>query len=149
MRPLVIGEAPSKNEITPRPLEGRVGRRLALLAGLSHDDYLSTFERLNLLEVRQDRAPKGFTFDMEAAKKAATRLLQGPIVPGRLVLLLGFRVAGAFGLKNERFVKQDLHGAEAYVLPHPSSVNRWWNDADNVKVASTFMHNVVSGRSTT
>jgi hypothetical protein len=162
VKPLIIGEAPSKNEYPPSPIAGRIGKRLAECAGLSLQDFLEHFERRNLLEVRQDTKEKGFEFDARAASLAADKLWHdgalltdypsisgrrddAVFAPGRVVLLLGYRVATAFGAANIYFMKQTLGTeAEVYVLPHPSGVNRWWNDPFNAALVTKFMRSIVS-----
>lgn len=150
MKPLLVGEAPSKNEVTETPLEGRVGRRLANLAGLSYAEYLAFFDRVNLLHVRQDTKEKGFEFDRVAAAHAAHELfLNGKIVPGRTVLMLGWRVTRAFGvgglMDQPYFTEHASHGGcRFYAVPHPSGVNRWWNDAANHRKAADFLQALVA-----
>lgn len=142
MKPLIVGEAPSKNEITERPIEGRVGLRLANCAGLTMEEFLAHFDRVNLLHVRQDTKEKGFEFDQHEAERQAARL---SIKPGQTVLLLGRRVAKAFSFdaSYELFVRYSMRDAEFYIMPHPSGINRWWNDDQNIIEAVRFMHNVV------
>ncbi len=145
MKPLIIGEAPSKNETTPRPIEGRIGRRLARLAGLSLPEFLAHFDRVNLLDVRQDTAEHGFTFDRLAAIDAAYRLQQ-TFAHNQIILLLGHRVADAFGIvKRIYFIEQrfTVMRGEIRILPHPSGINRWWNDPRHMLEAETFMRRIV------
>lgn len=145
MKPLLIGEAPSKNATHPRPLEGRIGRRLADCAGLSYEAYLEAFERINLLQVRQDTAEKGFEFDMRAARVEAQRLRESGLLRERSVVLLGHRVAEAFNLRGMRYFHgcpSGMHGM-IWVMPHPSGINRWWNEAENCKAACAFMRGLV------
>lgn len=141
MKSLLIGEAPSKNEHPPTPLEGRIGRRLAEYAGISFEDFLERFERMNLLAVRQDTKEKGFEFDADQARINAMRL---DIAPNRTVVLLGHRVARAFGLRNATYFKlyDGGQGRSLYVIPHPSGVNRWWNDVENQIEAARFMRSL-------
>lgn len=142
MKPLIIGEAPSKNEEVPQPIAGRVGRRLADCAGMTLEDFLTHFQRTNLLQVRQDTA-LGFEFDHAQASLNAMQI-RGSFRGGLIVLLLGHRVARAFGLTHaDYFVQYDIDHAEVRVLPHPSAVNRWWNDPENYKQACDFMQNIV------
>lgn len=144
MKPLIVGEAPSKNEITERPIEGRIGKRLAALCGLSLEEFLNHFERVNLLHVRQDTADHGFEFDREAARASAVQLMAG-WKEDRVILLLGHRVADAFGVRREYFVERRYKEfvGEVRVLPHPSGINRWWNGSANYKDAEAFMRNIV------
>lgn len=143
MRPLIIGEAPSKNEFPPTPIEGRIGRRLASYAGLSFEEFLTRFDRVNLLSVRQDTAEKGFTFDRVAALES-WRIIARRIKPGQTVLLLGKRVADAVGCVNDYFEPCRLVGGiTLYVVPHPSGVSRWWNDEKNKERMRGFMTELV------
>lgn len=145
-KPLLIGEAPSKNEPLPRPLEGRSGERLARFAGLAWDDYLEKFERTNLLSVRQDTKEKGFEFDHDAAVVRAREIVNA-IEPDRVVVLFGKRVAAAFGCVKAYFEVHRLpNGGRMYVVPHPSGVNRWWNDSNNCRRMWQFMHDLAEGK---
>lgn len=142
VKPLIIGEAPSKNEETPRPIEGRIGKRLANYAGISLYDFLAMFDRTNLLHVRQDTKEKGFEFDLPSARIAAATIMKA-LNDDDLVLLLGGRVAEAFGVHDNYFAKVKLGRAEAYILPHPSGVNRWHNDPENKAKMTAFMRKIV------
>ncbi len=138
-KPLIVGEAPSKNEVTERPIEGRIGRRLARCCGLTLEEFIERFDRVNLLHVRQDTKEKGFEFDRYAGI-AAARTLFNAFYPGQRVLLLGHRVRDSFGVVNKEYFEEFYLGsAKAYVLPHPSGVNRWWNDVENEKRMYDFM----------
>ncbi len=144
MKPLLIGEAPSKNEATPRPLEGRVGKRLASCCNMTLGEFLDHFDRVNLLSVRQDTKEKGFEFDLRAAKISAEVLRQS-FKEGQIVLFLGGRVAEAFGVHGPYFEHRVVNqiGTEAYIFPHPSGISRWWNDPANKQQAAEFMQDVV------
>jgi hypothetical protein len=58
------------------------------------------------------------------------------------VLLAGHRVAAAFGVREGYLREFVLQGVPAAVVPHPSGVNRWWNDPANVARASAFLRGV-------
>lgn len=150
MKPLLIGEAPSKNEPLPKPLEGRIGRRLASFAGITFEQYLERFDRINLLEVRQDTKEKGFTFNRETARVSAVALIPR-IDRYENVILLGKRVRDAFGIIKEYFEPHHwkhyesglYEGTTIYVVPHPSGVNRWFNDPANREKMSAFMRSIL------
>lgn len=142
MKPLIIGEAPSKNEITASPLEGRIGKRLAVYAGLPFPTFLTHFDRVNLLDVRQDTDEEGFTFDLPVARINA-ELLRLNFKPGQIVLLLGGRVAEAFKIHGPYFEKHTIDEAEVYIVPHMSGVNRWHNEAENKAEMTRFMREIV------
>jgi uracil-DNA glycosylase len=140
VKPLIVGEAPSKNEHVPRPISGRIGRRLAACAGMTLERFLASFDRVNLLEVRQDTKEKGFEFDVKAALASARMLRDMMFFKHRpAILLLGTRVARAFEVKANYFDEFTLCDAKAYMLPHPSGINRWWNDPDNDRKMHEFM----------
>jgi len=148
VKPLLIGEAPSKNEdpYAIVPLGGRVGRRLAACAGLPFCEFLERFDRINLLEVRQDTKEKGFEFDLPAARiKAAALWDEWHAGPPRTVIFLGRRVARSFGFGSMTLFSPVTLGTQIamYQMPHPSGVNRWWNDAENCTLACAFMHKIV------
>jgi hypothetical protein len=109
---------------------------------MTFEDFLTHFERVNLLQVRQDTKEKGFEFD-RAAAIIAGRILVERVKPGQIVLLLGKRVADAIGVVNDYFMPCVVNNVEFYVLPHPSGVNRWWNNPDNLKQACAFLRGVV------
>lgn len=154
MKPLIIGEAPSKNEVLPRPISGRVGKRLASLCGLTLEEFLQHFDRVNLLHVRQDTKEKGFEFDVKAARIEAGRIMS-TLVRDQVVLLLGRRVANAFGFQKHAYFEQLFFigrsnmcinpgmGPDVRVMPHPSGVNRWYNEPANWKQAEEFMRRIV------
>lgn len=143
MKPLIVGEAPSKNEDPERPIEGRIGLRLATCAGLTLPEFLAHFDRVNLLHVRQDTAAHGFPFDLGLATQAAAAIRR-MFTNEMVVLLLGKRVAAAFGLSHaDYFLQLSLNGPDIRVIPHPSGINRWWNDPKNMRSAEVFMENIV------
>ena len=101
---MIIGQAPGRQG-TGEPLSGKAGRRLAALCGLDLDAYLARFQRVNLLPVFPGKAGKGDRFPLPPAREAARALL--PTLEGRRVVLLGGRVAAAFGLHR---APRDLGG---------------------------------------
>jgi uracil-DNA glycosylase len=133
---IIIGQAPGPRG-DGEPLSGQAGRRLSALCGLTVDAYLAQFERVNLLTHFPGKAGKGDAFPLPAARKAAAALL--PALEGRRVVLLGGKVAAAFGLQQAPLlVWRPLGGAMVAVAPHPSGINRWWNDPRNVRRARRF-----------
>lgn len=140
---LVVGEAPSRwmeeHGVTdPLPL---AGRELANLAGVPwpHGWY-EKFEPLNVLSSWPGKQGKGDAFPLtEDTLQAARRIVDAHFHVGRRVVLLGYRVRAAFGVYTlELFEWVQLNGAMVAVCPHPSHVNRWWNDHANVLKAREF-----------
>ena len=135
-RLLLVGEAPSRAPTRDGPLSGRCGRRLADLAGLPYDAYLEAVERRNLLARNPGRSgPKGDAFPMREARARAWAFSR--VYAGRRAILLGRRVAAAFGRPNAPYLRWISLApfSAAMVFPHPSGVSRWWNCEENVLCA--------------
>jgi len=62
-----------------------------------------------------------------------------PELRGRWVLLIGQGVARAFGVQAGLLEWVEREGAWLAVVPHPSGVNRWWNELRNVERAAAFL----------
>lgn len=140
-KPLLIGQAPSA-ETEGRPaFDGRSGRFLASLLGLPLPELFRRLEATNLIgrfPGKAVRPGKGDLFPTEEAKEAAAKL----DVTGREVLLAGKKVAAAFGLKKVGWFEPTKLGKgerSAKVIPHPSGVNRWWNDEKNREKAKKVL----------
>lgn len=142
--PVLVGEAPGPTGDPSKPLTGRVGRRLAELAGVAFPAaFIRRFGRVNLLDSWPGAdAGGGSLFDAEGGARAAEALLRVVTRSTRLVLL-GRRVAAAFALPDdmEWFRWSRLAAAPAplvVVAPHPSASSRWWNEPANVEAARLF-----------
>ena len=148
---IVIGQSPSRNG-SGGPLEGACGRRLAEAAGISMSTYLSRTTRMNLL----DEWP-GPSFPQHRAREAA-REMYIDLTGGRRVIFLGLQVSAAFGVimpilewKRVTFwVERGVvmatpaepwrsNAVECAIVPHPSGLNRWWNDEANRRAAARFL----------
>mgnify|MGYP001576063991 FL=1 len=144
---IIIGEAPSRNGDPKKPITGRPGRCLARAAfGAAADvpRFLAGFERKNLIGTWPGQEGKGSAWPVAAARKAAGTLL--PELAGRTAILLGKRVARAFGMARLAYfawapikVAAGMRPAWVVVVPHPSGINRWWNDAANRKKAGGWL----------
>lgn len=147
-KPLIIGEAPARTGDPRKPITGACGAKLAALAGLTEGEFRRRFARMNLLDRWPGAAPtKGARWDARAATMAA-RKARRRFINGRLVILLGWRVAATFRLTadiceylQEYWLVRNGHilDARVVVVPHPSGVNRWYNDAGNVARMRAFM----------
>lgn len=152
-RVLLIGEAPGKSGRPGDPaLEGRAGRRIARLCGIEYEEYLRRFDRRNLLPEWPGKAPgNGSAWPREEARAIArtnrfSRSLDADAEERvgfrhyRDVVLLGRRVADAFGLRSTYpwFHPTLVMRPRFWVAPHPSGASRWWNDPENVKRAEAF-----------
>lgn len=139
-RVLIVGMAPGRSGVR-EPLAGSSGRRLALLCGITFEDYLARFERTNLCPEFLGKVGKGDAFpSAKHARALADDLLL--TLAGRRVVVLGFVNALAFGIEWPMFTFGVRAGAEIAYSPHPSGVNRWWNEAENQEAARAFWRRV-------
>lgn len=162
MKPVLIGQAPAKTGDPNRPLlDVRTADKLMDLTGTTPQEYLELFDRYNLLSKYPGKKGRGDLWLASEAKYAAGALL--PLLHERQVVMLGRNVANAFGIQNGYpylvWNKMDFYGIPRYitsapplelgpdlytmtvmVLPHPSGVNRWYNDPVNEAAARTAMH---------
>lgn len=151
MKMLIVGEAPAAKRPEWSVLQGPSGERLARLFGC---DWREVADAVNLLDWHQRADANGESkFPAPEAKAAARMLLRvhpglngvGPACP--LVLLLGRRVAHAFGVTGVAYFETTVvcsrTAAEpvqrpAVVVPHPSGRSRWWNEPANRTAAGVW-----------
>lgn len=130
---MFIGQAPSSTSNPDEPLSGRCGERIATLLGISMAEFLK-YPRKNLLPSypgKRERTEKGDFFASIPGSVAADNLA-GLIDPEVPFVLLGREVARAFGFKRfEPLRVTTLNDRPVLMLPHTSSVNRWWNNPKN------------------
>ena len=146
MRALFIGQAPSKETDGLEPFVGRCGKFLAALMGLTHEEMLEQHDFINIFDSWPGAGTGGDLFSINEAKRKACELL--PLLNGRLVIFLGSNVAHAFELNKFSFFRfyqllalsqGSSTTAAVAVVPHPSGVNRWYNDHNNREAASRFL----------
>jgi len=138
---LLIGQAPGKNGDPLEPLGGKIGERLAKLAGIPFEQYEDTTERVNMFDEWPGKAGKGDKWDAKAAEERAVEML--PLLEGRQVLFVGLNVAKAFGQKLPLLEWKDSEFAEKIaVVPHPSGIVRWWNTKANRQAAREFLRSM-------
>ena len=138
---LIVGQAPAKNDHPSNPISGRTGRKLAMLMDLTFEEFLDTFDRANLLSRYPGKDGKGDAFNPHAAERNARLLLsENQIDRYRHILVLGKNVAKAFGYRTDEYMKwQTFSRPFTAILPHPSGINRWWNDKRNHEAAKQFL----------
>jgi len=123
-------------------LDGVSGRRLSDLSGVPVAEWA---DLANLLSAWPGYAAhKGDRFPLPAARAAADRLMRTNR-QHRVLLLLGRGVAQAFGLDDLPFFKwRRLAGGRLVaVVPHPSGVSRWWNEAPRRVTAREFLRSAL------
>jgi len=139
LKPLLVGQAPGESG-DGIPLSGRCGRKLCGLMKTDLDDYLEKFDRVNVLDFFPGKNGKGDAFPINKAREMASRIRLGE---RPFVVLLGRNVARAFGMaKMDPLTWTTVRGTPVALVPHPSGVNRWWNDCTNVRRARRFLRNI-------
>lgn len=137
----VVGEAPSRWMQERRLLEPLVLAKLELasLAGIGITEWEEKFECFNVLDKWPGRSPygKGDLFPLAEARIRARELKEALL--NRRIILLGRRVASAFDVEAPWFEWR----RGTVVVPHPSKVSRWWNDASNRRRAEEFWRSCV------
>lgn len=122
---MLVGESPGRAH--PRfplfPSHGNSGDRLARALDMTMDEFLGVFDRVNLL-------PNGPWLPRVAEAYAAN--LAACLLRRRDVVLLGRRVATAFGSGGSEYLvwTESSWGGRHVVVPHPSG--RWYNDEINL-----------------
>ena len=156
MKPLVVGQAPSKTAGHRRAFDGDSGRRFAKLLGISLEQFLSECDTVNLLRSWPGKhggayayRDKGDRFPIAAAKRGAVRVMRElDAVRNPILVLCGRRVARAFGVHGD-FLQWGVmpsrgHGAVMFLtIPHPSGCNVWWHDARNRELAAAALESVL------
>lgn len=156
MKLMLLGEAP--NEATCgiprlwlRPDDSGIqhaANRLRDFAGWTTRQYLRVFPvRDNLLHEAPPRASTaGYTFPMAQARAQVPRVfdkVEAEGVDG--VLILGVRLSRCFQWCEPPVafewteVHHDDRSFRAVHVPHPSGMNRWWNDETNRRKAHEFL----------
>lgn len=156
MRPIIVGmnnpvSTRPGHELYPLP-EGCTGNRLWKMlhsrTGASMRQYVDAFERRNLVV--------GKEWDRLAARARAYEVVCELRDSGRTVVVLGQEVRAAFdyviggdgwaNLSNDRgglppllVHPQQAAGCTWRQVPHPSGLNRWYNDPKNVKLVELLM----------
>lgn len=136
----IVGEAPGRNEsgIALGRLD-QSGSRLARAMGVA--DVRDVARVINLLGFWPGPSGKGSVAPRAAMREAAAALM--PDLRGD-VILLGRRVAAAFGIPGQPFLRTARYArCSLTVVPHPSGVNYWWNDDANTRRARRTLRRIV------
>lgn len=138
-RPVLLGmnnpvSTAAHHALYPSP-KGCTGWRLWQMSGLSEEDYLSRFDRQNLIS--------GRAWDLREARKIAPGLRESLL--GRTVVVLGSPVNSIIrgGTPHELapVFSWTPDGAGGWIakVPHPSGLNPFYNDALNRELLRIFM----------
>lgn len=140
-RVIFVGQGPSQNGDPLKPLEGQLGEKLAQLLDLRFEDYVDEYARINLnAEWIGKGSGKGDVFDATEGRATAKVLLRGSWTH---YVLLGQKVAECFGPGGNPLDTIQKGEKSFFLLPHPSGINRWWNDPDNTRRASIRLRTFV------
>lgn len=161
-RIVMVGQAPSAaGSHDPRhALTGAPMRRLFRASGLELMQYVRTFERHNLVPTwmgyRKAGDPgSGSLFDLSEAAVTA-RKLADRLAGGRRLLCWGKDVMKAFvgphrcHMTPLTWYREEIEGfdnsyeVDCAIIPHPSGLNRWWNDLANVEAAGEFLRGLAA-----
>ena len=140
-RIVLVGYSPQHGADPSEPLgvtRPGSGRHLARLCGLTLEEYVERFERVNLFYRTPPRPGPA-----RVARWRAAALLER--YRGRRLVLLGNLVAAVFlqPTRRELFRWVSLgRRTSAALVPHPSGLNRWYNDAGNRRRAERFLRSL-------
>jgi uracil-DNA glycosylase len=134
---LFVGQAPSRR--SDEPLDGKTGAAIAKLLGIPHVEFLARFQRLNLNRklVGRSKTGRADPYDRNEGELRAAGIAASETPR---IVLLGRHVATSFGLTfDPLMIRREKNLAETInrylILPHPSGLNRWWNDPRNRRAA--------------
>jgi len=152
-KPILIGmnnpvSTRAGHELYPLPdgcTGNRIWKMLSARTGATMRQYLETFERRNLV--------RGAAFDKVQARAKAYEYVVELRDSGRTVVLLGNEVRRAFDfvLRGDGSLFGDeglppvlvhptvIGGVTWRQIPHPSGLNRWYNEPENVKVVELLL----------
>lgn len=140
---LLVGEAPNRwmGSDPERARHVLFRDDLHDLCDVTGIQFYRCFARCNLLDRWPGSSGKGSSFPLAEARVVADALLPELEERFRRVVLVGRRVASAFGpgpATQPWFLWSDCTEFELAVVPHPSRVSRWWDVPGNVDQARAF-----------
>jgi len=141
----LVGQAPSRRGDPSKPLAGPNGRKIARLAGMSHDELIAC--RRRHLNPRYSGKPgENSAFDHAQGNMNAADVLMDWRV--ERIVLLGKNVARCFGFRDLPFLAEiSVYGRRFLIFPHPSGTNRWWNERRNEQRARQLLQRFLRGES--
>ena len=108
----------------------RIWQMITEITGCNKRQYLRAIERVNIVEGTNWCA---------ATARANAMALQTRL-EGRTTVLLGLAVPAALGRPRRQWGSWQLgYGGRYVVIPHPSGLNRWYNDPHNRALAQRVL----------
>lgn len=144
LRPLIVGQSPSRHSDPSEPLSGRSGAYLAELCDLTLPQFLDRFDRINLSVGWMGKAAKGDRYFTVREARDRAGVIRAAFL-GRQVVVLGAINAAAFGLHWSKLWFRAHWGGSFAWCPHPSPINLFWNDPLNVEAARLFWSSLARG----
>lgn len=147
VRPLVVGEAPSRTSDPEVPFSGRPMRWLSHHLKAPQEEIRSVLRFENLLS-RYPGPRFPTAWGPGQARALLRRILVDEMAEPSLLVLCGRSVGRAFGIDESRafFVRETYQPPrgcggtlECVVVPHPSGLSRWWNDPANKRLGLAFL----------
>lgn len=122
---LVVGECPGKNTCSTLPMfpypASSSGGRLLKISRLPVETFLGRIRRVNLIETHHEIWPT------HTARVRALEIVEENAVKNTRIVLLGAKVGDAFGA-SRYFDMGEIRGSHYVCIPHPSGLNRAYND---------------------
>jgi uracil-DNA glycosylase len=141
MKPLFIGRCPGRDGSLP--LEGKAAILFAGLIGITTETFLAGVDRVNLV----DEYYSGY-LSLPTAHRAARAIRLGIGDRECHIILCGMDVARAFGVYGHAYfhwIKDWQYAGQRFaIVPHPSRLNRWWDEKMNRSRARKFLTNLWS-----
>lgn len=128
---LYIAQAPGVPG--PHARNTRADARLSRFLNIALADLPCYLRWINVLSAFPGKSGKGDRFPLAEARQCAAKICLEPVT-----LLAGSNVARAFQLSPALFTWNDVQGCRVAVVPHPSGINRWWNDPAHVAQFRAF-----------
>jgi len=149
-RVVFIGQAPARSDHKAKfgSSSGRAQKRLGALCGLSAEEFRSGVGWVNLLSRWPGKNGKGDAFDFVKARHQAWKL-NLLFKDGQRVVFLGRNVCRTFNAETLEPLSSVLSitGTRFWHVPHPSGVNRWWNDPAHRRSAAAVLRTILSCKS--
>lgn len=149
MTTMLIGQAPSKGTEGKTPFSGESGRRIEGMAKIDAGALSGHYALRNALDYYPGGAKgKGDAFPSEPAREGIQQLVEQ--VKGTEVdrlIFVGRGTANAFALDPDsvggylQWFRTAATGPRVWlaILPHPSGINRWYNETENRLAAALFL----------
>jgi len=109
----------------------RIWEMLYEKTGCLRLEYLKSFDRINMVD--------GITYSPAAARARREAVLEA--LEGRTAVLLGRAVCAALAAPPTPWLLPTWlgHSGVVYQIPHPSGLNRWYNDSNNRDAVSSLL----------